>query len=344
MVVSVTIRDLPVVAVPLAAFVLAHNHDRPYIKLATIGIGIFAGFAVTSPYAFLDLPAYLLKITSFTWQQDWSGVNRLTSLVYYFQGVFASGFDSGYVDSTEGSVGLGALAGLLALIGLARGLALSPRKILLIVAFAALHMYSISSVIQRFTRHALIVYPLVCLLAGSGMSLAATAIGRGLNRLRDGAYASWSKAAPPLVLIAFLVFSGKQMVLTLRYVQRVGHFEPSQLKAAEYLEAQLQPGDKVAILDQIPWVEADLVRRGISFERVEHMVALPALRAQGFTYVVGTDRFGGDYQPLTNNLWDNYYSGAGSKLAEFGNLSLQYQGYPNGSLYLFVGRVPGSSP
>lgn len=344
MIVSVTIRDLPVVLVPLGAFILARNRERPYSKMAIIGLGTFAGFALTSPYALLGLPGYLTKITSFTWAQDFTIPHRLRSVIYYFQGAFASGFDSGYVDSTEGSVGLGGLTALLALIGVAGGLARFPRKVLLILGYSAIHLYSISSVVAQYTRHALLLYPLACLLAGVGLSFAAERVRQGLKRIRGGKFGPRRRIASVLVLLVFLGLSTSQVGQTLMYVQRVSRFQPSQVRMAEYLGDHLQPGDKVGILDQIPWVEADLVERGISFERIGAGDRLADLREQGFTHVVGSDRFGGDYEALAGNVWGDYYSMPGAKLAEYGNMPLQYQGYPNGSPYLFVGRIPETSP
>jgi hypothetical protein len=344
MTLSVTVRDFPVVIVPFVAFALARNHDRPYAKLTVLFLGVVAGFAMTSPYAILDLPSFMAKVTSFTWAQDWTIVHRLKSLIYYSRGMFAQGFDSGYVDTSEGSVGLGGLVGLLALVGAGWGTLRHPRKIALIAAFSLVHLSSISAVVRWYTRHALVLYPLACVLAGLGMSFIAEKARAWLTGVRRGALAAWARLMPILVLVVFLVLSSQQLRLTLRYIQRTMEFEPSQVRVAEYLQQTLAPGDKVGILDQIPWVNADLVRRGISFERVDASDKLADLRRQGFTYVVGSDRFGGDYWSLTGNVWGNYYATPGAKLAEFGNMPLQFQGYPSGSLYLFVGRIPGAAP
>jgi hypothetical protein len=344
MILSVTIRDLSVVILPLAAFGLARNHDRPYLKFAIVSLGIFAGFVVTSPYAVLDLPTFLEKVTSFTWTQDWSLVHRLHSLIYYFRGMFSQGFDSGYVDTAEGSVGLGGLVGLLALVGMGRGVLRRPRQMAVILAFSLLHLYTISSVVRWYTRHALILYPLACILAGLGLALVADKIRDWLIRLRGGAMTTLARVTPMLVFAVFVVLSWRQLGLSIRYVQRTAEFKPSQIRAAEYLQQTMGPGDKAAIMDQLPWVEADLVQRAISFERVDASDRLADLRRQGFTYVVGSDRFGGDYSGLSGNVWGNYYSKPGTKLAEFGNMPLDYEGYPSGSLYLFVARIPESAP
>ena len=338
--VSVTIRVLAVGLVPVAAFALAVRRDRPFAKLVVLGLSAFAGFALTSPYALLDLPGYLTKLSSFSWNHELAVTHSFSSLVFYVRGIFASGFNSGYVDSTAGSVGLGALVGLLALLGLARGIVRFPRLVILIVLFSALHLYSILPVAQRYTRHALILYPLVCLMAGNGLALLSDTLRSWLSHYRAGRYASWKRVAPFLVLLVFLVASSRQVRLVLRYVQRMHRYQPSQVRASEYLNGVLQSSEKVGILEQIPWVEADLDRRGIAFERVPSTATLGDLRASKINYVVGTDRFGGDYISLSGRLWDNRFSAAGAKLAEFGDAPLQYQGYPSASLYLFIARVP----
>jgi hypothetical protein len=344
MIVSVAVRDFPALLVPPGAFILARNRARPYTKLATMALATFLGFVLTSPYALLGLPDYLAKITSFTWTQDFTLLHRIRNVIYYFRGAFASGFDSTYVDSTTDSVGLGGLAGLLALVGVAGGLVRYPRKTLLVLGYSAVQLYSVSSVVQKYTRHVLMLYPLVCIFAAVGLMLASDGVRRGLKRFRNGELGSRSRGSSALVLVAFLGLSAGQAFQVVRYVQRTSLFQPSQVRVAEYLEETMHPDDKAAILDQIPWVEADLVKRGISFERVDAHVHLATLASQGFTLVVGTDRIGGAYSNLNNDTWVDKYRAAGMKLAEFGHAPLQFQGFPDADLYLFVGRVPGTSP
>jgi len=338
---SVTIRAVTVSFIPFAAFALARRHDRPFAKLVTLALALFAGFALTSPYALLDLPAYLAKITAFSWNHELTDTHRLSSLVFYFRGAFATGFFSKLLPSMPGSDGLGALVGLLALPGLVRGTVRFPRILIPIVAFFLLHLYTILPVMGRYTRHALVLYPLVCILAGNGLALLSDELVRWLGRIQAGRFAAWQRVAPGVVLLLFLALSWSQARGMVRYVSDTSRAKPSQVQAAEYLEGVLQPGDNVGILDQIPWVEEDLWRRAIEFERVSFTDTLADLRANKINFVVGTDRFGGDYSSLSGRLWEDRFNMAGLKLAEFGDAPLQYQGYPNANLYLFVARVPG---
>jgi len=356
MILSVTIRSYTVVAIPALGFGLARQHERPILKLVTLGLGIFLGFTLTSPYALLDLPTQLVKITSFSWYHELTWSHRLTSLSFYLQGIFKPGFSSSYVDSVTGSIGFGLLVGVLMVVSLSKLIVRYPRLAILIGAFTLLHLYSVLPVVQRFTRHVLLLYPIVCISAGLGLSLLEDGLRIGLERLsgagglsggkKMGGFAQrygprLQKAAPAIIFGLFLLGSIGQIRLTSRYIDRMSHFQPSQGQAAEYLQTLLQPGDKVGILDILPWVETDLDTRGIPYERIGLAESAADLRTKGITYVAGTDRLSSDstYGSLAGTIWESGFAPE-IKLAEFGNTTLQFQGYPSGGLYIFVARVP----
>jgi hypothetical protein len=353
MILSTSVRLWTVASLPFLALALARDRQRGLTRLFAIPVGLAAGFLITSPYALIDLPNLLSKWTSFSWYHDLSWSHRLSSLAFYFQGMFKPGFNSSYIDTNEGSIGFGLLAGLLALLGLGKIFARKPCKALLILAFSAIQLYSITPVVQRFTRHALVLYPLVCILAGMGLSLLVDALRLGVDRLsarqqfplRENLIKSKpviNLGAPAIVLAAFLLLNTNQFTLTFDYLRRASQYKPVQVRAAEYLSQVLQPGDKVGILDLIPWVLSDLKARHIPYEQIKLDDTSEQLQARGITYVVGTDQIKGQYGSPAGTMWENAFKAPGSKLAEFGTSALEFEGYPVTSLYIFVARLPGS--
>lgn len=356
LILSITIRSYTVISIPVLGFALARRHERPILKLTLLGLSVFLGFALTSPYALLDLPTQLVKITSFAWYHDLSWTHALSSLSFYLQGVFKPGFSSSYVDSVTGSIGFGLLVGVLMVLGLGKLVARYPRQAIFFGIFTLLHLYSVLPVVQRFTRHILIIYPVICINAGLGLSLLLDGLGIELEKLNEASgifgRRKWvnftqrynpflKKAGPVIIFVFFMLVSIGQIRLTYRYVSRMSHFQPSQVRAAEYMQTLLQPGDKVGIPDILPWVEADLMARDIPYERIGLAESISNLRDKGITYVAGTDRISSDstYGSLTGTIWESAFPSE-IKLAEFGTTTLQFQGYPSGDLYIFIAKLP----
>ncbi len=313
------------------------------INAAVILGGMVVGFAVTSPYAILDLPNYIQQWTSFYWSHDLTWVHRLDSTAFYLKGIFMPGFGSPYVDTNEGSVGFGIPAGLLAAVGICGMLKRQPRRTLVMLIFAALQLYLITPIVQRYTRHALMLYPLVAIAAGVGLSM----IVRALQQLwRDrvsnqgGYWSSVQKAIPAFVLVVFLIIYAGQIYQVERYIARNIAYQTSQQKAADYLASMLKPGEKVGILDIVPWVESDLNQHGIKFIRVGLNDSIEQWRSKGLAYVVGTDRLKDTFGSAENTAWAQ--SAGLKRIAEFGGTTMSYDGYPTNELYLYVAPVTGT--
>lgn len=87
-------------------------------------------------------------------------------------------------------------------------------------------------------------------------------------------------------------------------------------------------------------METDLDARDIPYERIGLAESAADLRTKGITYVAGTDRLSNDstYGSLAGTIWESGFAPE-IKLAEFGDTTLQFQGYPSGDLYIFVARV-----
>jgi hypothetical protein len=349
---SVSIRYTSMLVVPFLALALSRDRSGILSKIGAGLGGVIGGFVATSPRILTDLSGYLTGMTTLTWLGSPAVQNRLESLVTYMRMMFAPSSISPYVDSTEGGVGLGLLSLLLALLGLAELLMRRPRVALLLLLFGSAHLYVVTPIKQNFSRHVLVLYPLVCILAGIGLSKVAEAVGRLVgDRKAMIRVPPWLKRwrsegeervrlGSALVFAAFLLLSAPQLRLTLQYAQDRSQYKTTQVLVAEYLEETLQPGEKVGILDIVPWYERDLHRRGIEFVRIELEDSLAELRALGITHVVGSDRLKGEYPSVSGTIWDTAFDPPGAKLAEFGSEWLSARGYPMGRLYLFVARMP----
>jgi 4-amino-4-deoxy-L-arabinose transferase-like glycosyltransferase len=341
---SVTIRLAAVVTIPFLAYILSRDRSRPWAKLSACLLGILIGFFVSSPYAALDLPGYLQRMTGLTWYQETGLAHRIAAFIYYLQGMFLPGFNSSYVDTTAGSVGLGIAACVLALAGFGSLLWRRPRQTVLMAVFAIVHLYAITSVNQNFTRHALVLYPIACILAGEGLELLSRALPAILNSLQrrlgsEVERVRFSQYAPVAAFILFILIYLPQANLALRYIGRMKAFVPSQVWTAEYLQTALSPGDRVGILDLLPWVEQDLVNRGVAFERIHLDDTLDSLQARGITHIVSTDRIKMASLASPVSYPVNGFSTPNEKLAEFGASPLEFEGYPAANLYMFVARV-----
>ncbi len=372
-IVSTNIRLLVVVSLPFLALLLARRtsdkagmeskgareNDLPgngilpaggnlyvsmIISAAAILAGLVLGFVLTSPYALLDLPNFIAKWTSFSWYHilDWQ--HRLESIAFYLSGMFKTGFGVVYIDTDAGSIGLGLPAGILAALGLTGLLKRQPRRTLLMLIFAVLQLYMISPVVQRFTRHALVLYPIVAIAAGMGLFMIAQAAQKAWLRWAPRLAAkrkTIQKWIPVLVLALFVLIYAGQIGEVVRYIQRIVAYQPIQVHAADYLETLLKPGDKVGILDIVPWVESDLNRRGINYVRVGLNDKLEQWQAEGLTYVVGTDREQFDFGSAEGTEWAQ--TAGLTRIAEFGSRYLSFAGYPTNELYLYVAPVPGKA-
>jgi hypothetical protein len=373
MIVSVNIRMVTVISLPFLALLLARRgnntqvagnmdaRDEPpsgsntlhvsgtkikaiLIAAAAILAGLVLGFVLTSPYALLDLPNFITKCTSFYWHHILYWVHRLDSIAYYLKGMFMPGFVDSYIDTNEGSVGFGLPAGLLAALGISGLIKRQPRRTSLMLFFVLLQLYMISPIVLRYTRHALVLYPLVAIAAGMGLSMIVQAAQHAWLRLASQVGRYWKyiqKAIPALVLMLFLLVYAGQIRMVVQYIERVIAYQPSQVRAAAYLETILKPGEKIGILDIFPWVETDLDQRGIKYERVGLYDKPEQWQVLGLTYIVGTDRLRDDFGSAEGTAWAQ--SAGLVRIAEFGDQYLSYAGYPNNELYIYIARVPNAT-
>jgi hypothetical protein len=312
------------------------------IGAAAIIAGLAVGFVLTSPYALLDLPNFNAKWTSFSWYHELGWKHRLESIAFYLKGMFMPGFGDVYIASSAGSIGFGLPAGILAAVGISGLIKRYWRYTIPVLIFALFQLYMISPIVQRYTRHALLLYPLVAIAAGMGLYMLVRGAQQVWMRIAERAGTNHDrihKAIPIIMLGIFLLVYAGQIRLVVRFIARITAYQPAQVQAAEYLQEMLKPGGKVGILDIVPWVESDLNRRGIEFVRVGLHDPIELWQKLGLSYIVGTDRLQGDFGSADGTLW--VQSAGLPRIAEFGVSPMIYAGYPSDNLYLFVARLPG---
>jgi len=348
------LRYLVLAATPAVGFLLAANRSRWISKIGLVGAGLAVGFFLSSPTFLTDMPRELMRLTRNVWDQDLSVANRAVSLVYYLRGLFDPSFIYYYAGIPVGEVGLGILAFGAAVVGAGSLTRHRPRYAAFLLGLGAIYLWWISPVQLRGTRHALALYPIACLLAGSGIQAIADAVSRLpreilLRRWNEapGMTASpfWLAWAPKAVAAFFLVAFIPGIARNVRFVSHMAGYKTSQERMTDFLEGEMGSTEKVGILDVLPFNLVELYRRKIPFERIAAKATIADLQRLGVTLVVGTDLTSAEYESIEGTIWAVDFDGPGDRIAEFGDQDLSYRAIPKANAYLFAARIPpaGSS-
>jgi hypothetical protein len=244
---------------------------------------------------------------------------------------------------------LGGVVILLALAGLWWVLRSRAREGGVLALFSLLYLWSVSPSRWLAAHYALGLYAVVCIMAGAGAEAASRLVEALFRapRLQQAPSAAKGRlrgedvrfTANLAVVIAFLILTAREISGQVASSRSFAAFKPSQVEVAEYLERLVGPEDRVGVLDFIPLAEIDLWRRDIDFEDFDVNVSVTELMEKGVTYVIGTDRVGGDFPSTDTTFWDSTEWPEGVLLAEFGEESLLYTGYPVARIYLYVAEV-----
>jgi hypothetical protein len=328
---SLKLQYQTVLFVATLALLLAPHRKHLVRNILIASVVSFVSFAVTSPYWFLDLPGHLSKLESAA--HDSGGrfaASRLDQLAYYVQATF---LDPG---------SLGPAAGVLTLIGLVAMAVRRPRFLVVMGTFSAMYLFFITQFEERYVRLVVILYPFACVAAGLGAEVVARAVARWLP-LR------WRLLAPAGMLVAVVVLSLPQITYAVSHAREIEAYQPPQTVALGYLRTTMGPNDKLGVFDFLPWIDADLTKAGIKFERIAVTDSAHSLRSRGITLVAGTDRLQHPvlglypFDPIRNlndTIWDAYLQQPGVKLAEFGSGAPAGGGAPLEDQYIFISRVP----
>jgi len=351
---AAVLRYLILAAVPVFALLLARNRSRPLAKLALIAGGAVGGFLLTSPGFLTDLPRQLVRLSANDWEHSLSVANRAQSLVFYLKGMFDDNFVQYWFNFPQVGAGLGVLTLGVALVGSVWLVATRPRAAAVLLGLTLAYLWWLSPIQSRATRHALVLYPLACMLAGCGLQAIADGIKSILETARRRRQTTDASAVrgtlrlspwlPGMVAGAFLLLSVEGFHRSLSFVTEIAGYETPQKRMADFLEAELEPGEKVGILDIMPFDLAELYRRKIPFERIRLEDTIDDLQRRGLAVVVGTDLTSGEYPSIAGTIWDIAFDDPGDRIAEFGEQALLQRGEPKPNLYLFAARVPKSDP
>jgi hypothetical protein len=324
---STSLRSILIPALPIGLLLLSPGRRKPLMQVLFLSGSLAAGYLLASPSLLTDLPSFLARTTDLTWVQDASLQHRAESLVFYAQALFSP---------TSGGYGLGVLA--LAIAGVLRSARRSPRILLALGLFVALHLYAVTPIVERYPRHVLLISSLMCILAGIGLAGAAEWLQRRIAVAKAPIIRTQVDLVPGLLFVLVALISIPQMRRTLETVDSLHSFVPSQVLVARYLKGIMRADETVGLQQELPIVERDLTNRGLSYERIPSDATVADMRLRGITYVVGSNRV--NALPPTG-LWHGAFQDPAIRIAEFGTEPLVYEGWPVANLYMFVARVPG---
>jgi hypothetical protein len=324
-----SMRSILLPILPATALLLSVDRTRLRTQALVLVGAIAGGYLLSSPSLLFDLPSFLSRATGLVWLQDGSLQHRADSLVYYLRSLFS-----------PGSFGLGLSVLALCILGIYRAVLEAPRTFATVAVFFTAHLYLITPMVVRYPRHALVLMPFVCLSAGYGLAIAAEWLARILGSRQLGGRVPLAPASLALALGAFVILSTGQIKHTIQFTRTRHEFKPSQFLVAEYLDGIVTNRDRVGFQEEVPFVEQDLLDRGISFLRVPASMTVAELRQRGITLVVGTERLHRSYALPASGLWQGAFSESSSRLAEYGSDDLQNEGWPTANLFMFVARVP----
>jgi hypothetical protein len=327
---STSLRSVLIPTLPFALLLMTTRRSRLLGQIVLLTAGVVIGYLAASPSLLFNLPSFLSRATDLTWLQDSSLQHRTDSLAFYAQALLGP---------SSGGYSLAILG--LAIAGLYRSATRFPFVLGALGAFVAAHLYLVTPIVQRYPRHVLILSPLICILAGIGLAAVSDWLqGRLANTVRPSFQAQ--RAIVPGVLFVILVLaSSPQIRKTLMTVDRLHSFVPSQVQVARYLDDMMADGEVVGLQQELPFVERDLTSRGLAYVRIASDVTPAEIHRRGIDLVVGTSRLHGQYAVPPAGLWQGAFEDPSTRLAEFGEDDLEFDGWPAANLFMFVARVPG---
>jgi hypothetical protein len=327
---STSLRSITIAVLPVGVLLFSTGRRRLPAQVLSLTASLVAGYMIASPSLLIDLPAFLSRTTDLTWLQDASLQHRAESIVYYVQALFSP---------TSGGFGIGILA--LTIAGLLRSVTRFPRTLLAVSFFVAVHLYAVTPVVVRYSRHILVLSPLACIFAGIGLAAAADWLQGRVAIAKSPPVRAQVVLVPGLLVVLLALASSAQLRKTLQTVDGLRTFVPSQVHAVRFLKDTLRINDVVGLQQELPIVERDLYDRGLRFERIASDATVADLRSRGIAYVVGSSQLGGEYALPPTGLWHGAFEAPGTRLAEFGTAPLLHDGWPSADLFMFVARVPG---
>jgi hypothetical protein len=154
--------------------------------------------------------------------------------------------------------------------------------------------------------------------------------GRGTHRLVPGL----------LIFLAFILVSLPKIRQTLAYIADMRSFQPSQVRMAEYIRSNLEPGTKIGLLEIVPFTNVHLRSSGADIHRVRLSATLDELRQEGYEYVIGSDITGHEFGETRNTIWASELLRDDENQFEVGNQGFYSRGYPVTDLVLYLAHVP----
>ena len=264
------------ILVPLALAHLWQCRGKPNISvellLAVVAVGV--GFLVGTPYALLDLPAFLngvaFEMRHYATIGD-PGIEGQNALWWYAR----------YLTRTEG------LLPLLAAAETMRGLLSRERRTLFVLSFPLVYVFLVSFYVVKNDRTILAVIPFLAILAGAVLGRVLVFVLAKATETKPLTPLQWAMAGT--ITVAALAWPAWQ---TQRITQRFTR-EDVRTEVTQWMETQLPPGSRVVGEYYSPLLEHSQLR----FVWVDRAIDQPlAWYEENADYVVFVEnRYGGFY-------------------------------------------------
>ncbi|MBM4431688.1 MAG: phospholipid carrier-dependent glycosyltransferase [Chloroflexi bacterium] len=264
------------ILIPVALAHVWRRHGKSWITLELLlAIGAAGvGFLLGTPYALLDLPAFLngvaFEIRHYATVGD-PGIEGQNALWWYAR----------YLTRTEG------LVLLLAVTEALRGLLARDRRTLFLLSFPLVYTFFVSFYVVKNDRTILAIVPFLAMLAGAVLDRGLTSWPTKVADTGKSAILGWIMAAA--ITTAALAWPAWQ---TLQINQRFAR-EDVRTEVTQWMEVQLPPGSRVVGEYYSPLLE----HSRLHFVWVDRAIDLPLVWYQeNADYVVFVEnRYGGFY-------------------------------------------------
>jgi len=263
------------VLVPLILAHLSQRDGKPWLNtdilLAIVVCG--AGFLLGTPYALLDLPAFLngmaFEMRHYSTLGD-PGTEGQSALLWYAR----------YLMRTEG------LVPLLAILEAVRALLARSRKMLLFVSFPLTYILLVSFYVVKNDRTVLTIIPFLAILAGVFVDRAIAFLPSRVRTQQATVLARASAAIAILLIVSWPAWQAAQ--INMRFCE-----DDVRTQVTQWMEAELPAGSRIVGEYYSPLLEDS----GHDFRWVDRAIDLPIAwyQANADYLVLVENRYGGFY-------------------------------------------------
>ena len=216
------------ILVPLLVAHFLRREGRAWIDTEILLAALLCavGFFLGTPYAFLDLPAFLnglaFEVRHYATLGD-PGIEGQNALLWY----------GSYLIRTEG------LTPLLAVLEAVRGLRARSHEVLLLLSFPAVYLVLVSFSVVKNDRTVLGIIPFLTILAGVFLDRAIAFLQTQTAKTKLSSVLTWLCAAVAF-LLAISWPASRALQINVRFTQ-----EDVRTQVTQWMEAEVAPGSRI---------------------------------------------------------------------------------------------------